>query len=88
MNESSRAFRYLAASGGNGARESGALARIWGLLSRPRKRYAAYLVKKYAYPAKLAIQRAYIHGFDRWPYDYRNGHIVMEEAEPSSFGFM
>lgn len=89
MKTTSRAFKYLAACIGEGGLpvSEGALLRTWGMLSKPRKRYASYLVKRYGYPVRFAIQQSYIHGFDSWPYDYREHHMVRETAEPKQFGF-
>ena len=70
--------RYLMAGG--------SLNEKWGLLCKWRKRYARYLVEKYAYPVNVAIERAYIFGFDSWAYDYRAGKPVRETRSRRSFG--
>ena len=81
MKTAAREVRFLKAlSGAHGLSES------WKLLSKPRKRYARYLVERYGYPAVLATQRAYILGFDAWPYDYRAGRSVREERTPKDVG--
>lgn len=89
MRTTTRAFKYLAASIGEGGlpQSEGSLTRTWALLSKPRKRYARYLVERYAYPVQMAIQRAYLQGFDRWPYDHRARRCVRDETDPRSFGF-
>lgn len=50
----------------------------WNLLGKQRKKYAAYLVKRYAYPVAIAIQQSYLFGYDMWPYDYRLKAAVMD----------
>lgn len=89
MKSTTRAFKYLAASIGEGGlpQSAGSLTRTWSLLSKPRKRYASYLVRRYAYPVHMAIQRAYIFGFDHWPYDYRAKQCVRDDTNPKRFGF-
>lgn len=81
MKTTTRAFRYLKAAQGPHS-----LSESWKLLSKPRRRYARYLVERYGYPVKLAIQQAYIFGFDAWPYDYRAGRSVREERTAKDFG--
>lgn len=89
MKTTTRAFKYLAArTGEEGLPQSaGSLTRTWNLLSKPRKRYASYLVRRYAYPVNMAIQRAYIFGFDSWPYDHRVKRCVRDDTDPRRFGF-
>ena len=77
-----RAVRYACTVGG--PRRLGG---VWELLSKARKRYARYLVERYGYPVRLAIQHAYVFGFDAWPYDYRADTCVREERSARSFGF-
>lgn len=60
---------------------------VWRLMSKARKKYARYLVENYGYSVHMAIQRAYIWGFDSWPYDYRNSCPVQETRTRASFGF-
>lgn len=59
----------------------------WRLLSKQRRHYARHLVEGYGYPVMVAVQVAYIHGFDPFPYDYRAGKSAREVREPSDFGF-
>lgn len=89
MSTTRRAFNFLAACIGDGGLppSDGGLQRAWALLSKPRKRYARYLVERYAYPVRIALQTAYINGFDRWPYDYRIRKCVLDETDPKTFGF-
>lgn len=72
----SRAKRYV---------EANDLNERWGLLCKWRKRYARYLVRKYGYTVHMAVQRAFIFGYDPWPYDYREMRCVMEETPRSRF---
>lgn len=62
------------------------LAERFALLSKSEKRYARYLVERYGYSASMAIQTSYIHGFDAWPFDYRNDRMVRETCLPAIFG--
>ena len=68
------------------AYRTGGINGTWSLLSKERKRYARYLVERYGYRVTLAIQRAYLFGFDRWPLDYRIGKCVREKRTADSFG--
>ena len=77
-----RTTRYACTVGGPRG-----LSGVLVLLSKARKRYARYLVERYGYPVRLAIQHAYIFGFDAWPYDYRTDTCVREERSARSFGF-
>lgn len=72
MKTTTRAFRYLKAAQGPHS-----LSESWKLLSKPRRRYARYLVERYGYPVKLAIQQAYIFGFDAWPYLIVTGVLLL-----------
>lgn len=62
------------------------LAERFGLLDAKEKAYAAYLVKRYGYPVNIAIQRAYILGFDAHPYDYRTRRATTETMTATDFG--
>lgn len=60
----------------------------WALLSKPRRRYARHLVEDYGYAVAIAIQTAYIFGYQAWQYDYRaGGALVREGRTAASFGF-
>lgn len=78
MKTTTRAFKYL---------KAGNLNNRWNMLSKVRKRYANYLVKQYGYPVVIAIQQAYIFGYDAWPYDYHSRECVHESCTRGSFGF-
>lgn len=56
----------------------------WSLLSEDQRIYAYYLVYRYGWKVKLAIQRAYLHGYTSWPYNYKLGHVV-SEPRPREF---
>ena len=75
-NRLEKAARYIAAGNLNGT---------YRLLNPSEKKYTRYLVTRYAYPVKLAIQTAYIIGFDKWPYDYRAGVAVREDRARGEF---
>ena len=77
MKASTRALKYV---------KAGNLVGRWRLLSKARKAYAKYLVERYGYTAHMAIQSAYIFGYDPYPYDHRARRCVMEEFEPEHFG--
>lgn len=62
-------------------------AAVWDIMSKPRRRYARYLVERYGYTTHMALQVAYIHGFDEWPYDYRSHSCAREGRAAKSFGF-
>lgn len=57
----------------------------WALLSKPRRQYAHYLVDRYAYPVRFAIEYAYIWGYDPYPYDHRAKTATIETDAPKSF---
>ena len=63
------------------------LSNRWQLLNDEQKKYAAYLVKTYGYPVMIAVQQAYLIGYDSWPYDYKAGHVVTEATPRETFGF-
>lgn len=67
--------------------KAGNLNNQWALCSKARRAYAKHLVADYGWPVGLAVQHAYIHGYDSWAYDYRAGHAVKDERKASSFGF-
>lgn len=58
----------------------------WALLSKPRRKYAHYLVDRYAYPVRFAIETAYVFGFVSFPYDYRAKRATTESRTAKSFG--
>ena len=62
------------------------LAERFSLLSKKEKAYAAYLIRRYGYPVNIAIQRAYVFGFDAFPYDYRTNHATTETLAAADFG--
>lgn len=62
--------------------------RVWNRMLDNEKRYARYLVERYGYTVKMAIQTSFVHGFNAWPYDYRLGKVVREERTSDSFGFV
>lgn len=66
---------------------TGGLPATWQMLSKNQKSYARYLVRAYGYPVSIAIQRAYIFGYDVYPYDYRAGTNVPEKLTPAALGF-
>lgn len=68
--------RYLSAE---------SLAERWSLLNEHQRIYAYYLVSRYGWRVKLAVQRAYIHGYTNWPYDYKMGHPVREPRSREFF---
>lgn len=78
-NSMSKSAKYLECGG--------SLVKEWEIMSSAERSYARYLVKRYAYTAKMAIQRAFIFGFDARPYDYRNDTITRETASAAVFGF-
>lgn len=59
--------------------EAGTLPAQWQLLTTWRKAYASHLVSDYRTPVRIAIQRAYIFGFDAYAYDYRSGETVRDQ---------
>ena len=72
---------------GSAVDEGGALAACWALCGEADRRYARHLVERYGYDAKLAVQVAYINGYDPHSFDYRVGRAVAEERGPESFGY-
>lgn len=62
------------------------LADKFNLLDETRKKYVRYLVSKYGYTVKIAIQQAYLFGFDVWPYDNRTKRPTRETIDASYFG--
>lgn len=42
------------------------LNKCWNMLSKPRKRFAAWLVKEAHWSTFGAIQHAYVWGYDKW----------------------
>ena len=76
MKPSTRTIKYLKAR---------TLVKQWALLSKPRKKYAAHLVRRYAYPVRLAVQQAYIWGYNPYPYDHRAKAATTETDAPKSF---
>lgn len=59
----------------------------WALCSKARKAYAKHLVTDYGWPVKMAVQHAYIFGYDKWTFDYRSNCAVVDSRSASSFGF-
>lgn len=59
----------------------------WALLSRADKRYASHLVRDLGWPVRIAIEHAYIIGFDCWTYDFRLRKSVRETCKASRFGY-
>ncbi len=80
MRVDTRLIKYIRAD------KAGGLNACYNLLSKTRKKYVRYLVARYGYPVRIAVQRAYIFGFDAWPYDYRAGHIEHETMAREYFG--
>lgn len=78
MKTITRAERYVRAGNINNQ---------WALCSKARKAYARHLVADYGWPVGLAIQHAYIHGYDQWTFDYHEGRTVRDGRKASSFGF-
>lgn len=68
--------RYLGASN---------LKSRWDLLNENQRIYAYYLVHRYGYRVEMAVQRAYLHGYDSWPYNYKLGHPVREPRSREFF---
>ena len=68
------------------ALRDGGLPAVWGIMSKPRRRYAAHLVREYGYPVRQALSRAYVFGFDAFPYDFRSGRACEERLTAKSFG--
>lgn len=62
------------------------LAERFSLLNAEEKKYVSYLIKRYGYPVNIAIQRAYVFGFDAFPYDYRTGRATTETLTAANFG--
>lgn len=58
----------------------------WSLLSDAEKLYAMHLVENYMYPMDIAIQRAYIFGYDKHPFDYKTKEPATEMMKPEDFG--
>lgn len=52
-----------------------------------RKRYARHLVEVYGWDCRMAIQRAYIFGYDSIPYSYKEKRPILETRTKKSFGF-
>lgn len=52
-----------------------------------RKRCARHLVEVYGCDARMAIQRAYIFGYDFMPYSYKEKRPIMETRTKKCFGF-
>lgn len=77
MKTSTRMAKYMKARN---------LVNRWGLLSKARKRYVSYLVKRYGYRVDIAIQVVYFFGFDAFPYDYHTSQNVEEQRTARSFG--
>lgn len=65
----------------------GNINKVWVHMCEGERNYARYLVERYGYTVKLAIQRAFTHGFDEYPFDYRSNRAVCEERTMESFGF-
>ena len=71
-----RLARYLSADN---------LTSRWNLLNENQRAYASYLVHRYGYRVEMAAQRAYLHGYDRRPYDYKKGYCVKEHRSREFF---
>ena len=80
MSKIKRIINYMQAENENG------LPGAFALLDDTRKRYAKYLVARYRYPVRIALQTAYINGYDIWPYDYRTRGLVHEGTPREAFG--
>lgn len=78
MKTTTRAGRYL---------KAGNINNVWNMCSKAQKRYAAHLVSDYGYPVRIALQTAYIHGYDVFQYDYRAQSPVREQRKASYYGF-
>lgn len=61
------------------------LAERWSLLNEDQRIYAYYLVFRYKWRVKLAVQRAYLNGYTSWPYNYKLGHVVSEPRSREFF---
>lgn len=77
----SKSAKYLKAFREGGNNEA------WNLLNKAQKKYAEHLVSKWAYDTELAIQCAYIWGYDKHPYDHRAQEVVEETMPMEAFGF-
>lgn len=80
MKRETRLLRYGKAVNIGGINEA------YKLLNKTRKNYARYLVETYGYPVNIAIQSAYVFGFDNYPYDYRSKCPTREKRTRESFG--
>jgi hypothetical protein len=76
MNFTTKASKYL---------KSKDLNEKWGLLCKWRRRYASHLVRDFGYSVEVAIQQAYLFGYQPWQYDHRSGRPVMETVPKSRF---
>lgn len=65
---------------------SGGLSAAYGMLDQTQKNYTRHLVARYGYQVRAAIERAYVHGYDAWPYDHHMRAAVRETAQPEDFG--
>lgn len=61
------------------------LASRWDLLNENQRIYAYYLVHRYGWRVKMAMEWAYLHGYDNWPYNYKLGHPVREPRSREFF---
>lgn len=59
---------------------------VWCHLSKGERRYARHLVESYGYRADIAIQQAYIFGFDPYPFNYRKDRMETETMTREQFG--
>lgn len=86
MKTITRTGKYLHAVA-EGRKDGTELVKTWALCSKARKRYARHLVEVYGWDARMAIQRAYIFGYDFMPYNYKEKCPIMETRTKKSFGF-
>lgn len=62
------------------------LAKCWAMLDKPRKRFAAWLVKEAHWSTWAAIEHTYVWGYDAWIVDERSKEWATVPTA-KSFGF-
>lgn len=62
----------------------------WGRLSEAETTYARYLMERYKYDEAVAIETAFVRGWDSQPYDYNREKPIpiMETRARETFGFV
>ena len=86
MKTITRTGKYLHAIA-EGRKDGSELVLAWAPCANPRKRFARLLGEVYGRDTRMAIQRAYIFGYDSIPYSYKEKRPIMETRTKKSFGF-